>query len=71
MYLLKSAMVENAFEDDLGIGTTLRAKEIFCLVLGFKGETSSTFYLDLLGAISKRKDWILAEQEEMKTKKNG
>ena len=48
-------MVEKASKDDLGIGTTLRAKEIFCLVLGFKGETSSTSCLDLLGAISEKK----------------
>ena len=61
MYLLKSVMVENASKDDLGIETVLRAREIFCLVLGFIGETSSTSYLDLLKAISERKDWILEE----------
>ena len=71
MHLLKSTIVEKAAEDDLGIGTTLRAKEIFCLVLGFEGKTSSTSYLDLLGAISERKDLILEEQEEMKTRENG
>ena len=54
MYLLKSAMVENASKDDLGTRTVLRAREIFCLVLGFMGETSSTSCLDLLGAISEK-----------------
>ena len=55
MYHLKSTIVENASKDDLGIRTALRARKIFCLMLGFKGETSSTSYLDLLGAISKKK----------------
>ena len=64
-------MFEKAVEDDLGTGITLRAKKIFCLVLDFKGETSSTLCLDLLGAISEKKDWILEEQEEMKTRENG
>ena len=47
-------MVENASEDDLRIGTALRVREIFYLVLGLKRETSSTSYLDLLGAISEK-----------------
>ena len=70
MYLLKSTMVEKAFEDDLETGTALRAKEIFCLVLDFNEETSSTSCLDLLGAISERKDWILEEQEDKKSREN-
>ena len=61
MYLLKSAMVENASEDDLGTRVTLRARKIICSVLGFKEETSSTFFLDLLGAILGKKTWILEE----------
>ena len=48
-------MVKKAAEDDLGTETTLRAKEIFCLVLSFEGETSSTSCLDLLEVILEKK----------------
>ena len=71
VYLLKFARVEKASKDNIGTRTTLSAREIFYLVLGFKEETSSTSYFDLLGAISERKDWILEKQEEMKIRENG